>query len=224
MIPETLGPMKAAYYPQPVTIRGPEGPLEGLWADPGRGLDAAVICHPHPAHGGSMHSRVVHTVYRVLHAAGHPTLRFNFRGVGGSAGGYSGWNEERGDVAAAARYARERTRRRALWAAGFSFGAWVGLQWAVEDEGAGRFIALGLPVDHHTFEFLSRPPAPMLIVQGERDRYGSPAGVRALAERLRAHGPVEVRVVAGADHFFTGHHTALAAALRSGLGLTREGR
>jgi alpha/beta superfamily hydrolase len=64
----------------------------------------------------------------------------------------------------------------------------------------------------------------MLIVQGERDRYGSPAGVAALAERFRAHAPVDVRVVPGADHFFTGHLTALAGALRSGLGLAAEDR
>lgn len=224
MIPETLGPMKAANYPRPVIVQGPEGPLEGLWRDPGGGLAPVVICHPHPGQGGSMHSRVIHTVYRVLHASGHPTLRFNFRGVGGSAGHASGTDAETGDVAAAAAFARDRTGRRGLWVAGFSYGAWVGLRWAALDPGVERFVALGLPAGVDSFQFLARPPAPMLIVQGERDRFGSPAAVARLAERLRAHAPVEVRVVPGADHFFTGHLTALAGALRSGLGLGTEDR
>src|SRR5437868_12133690 len=98
-----------------VDIAGPIGRIEALWSDPGTGAAAAVIAHPHPAHGGSMHSKVVHTVHRVLDQAGHPTLRFNFRGVGRSEGEYSGWNAETGDFAAAASFARERTREKKLW-------------------------------------------------------------------------------------------------------------
>jgi len=206
-----------------VSCPGPEGPLEGLWSDPGKGLTPAVICHPHPAHGGSMHSKVVHTIYKVLHQAGHPTLRFNFRGVGQSAGSYSGWDGEVEDVAAAAAYARERTGSGPLWLAGFSFGSWVGSIWALRDGRVERFIGLGMPVstniDGRTFDYLDRPPAPMLIVQGSRDQYGSREAILALAERLRTKGTVEVRFVEGADHFFTGHLTQLADALRGGLGL-----
>jgi len=209
---------------EPVTFPGPEGALEGLWSDPGRGLAPAVVCHPHPAHGGSMHSKVVHTVYRVLEDAGHPTIRFNFRGVGRSQGTYSGWDGEVGDVAAAAAFARARTGTQALWLAGFSFGSWVGAKFALADGHVERFLALGIPVtaniDGRTFEFLDRAPAPMLLVQGARDQYGAREGVLALAERLRAAGgQVEVRFVENADHFFTGHLTQLAEALRDGLGL-----
>src|SRR5881628_2440988 len=130
----------------PVEFQGPAGRIEGLWSDPGRGLPAAVIAHPHPAHGGSMHSKVVYTVYKVLNGAGHPTLRFNFRGVGMSEGRYSGGDGEVGDAAAAAAYARARTGVAALWLAGFSFGSWVGAKWAVQDDHLERFIALGMPV------------------------------------------------------------------------------
>src|SRR5262245_38654372 len=190
-----------------VRFQGPEGVLEGLWSDPGRGLEPAVICHPHPGHGGSMHNKVVHTVYRVLEEAGHPTLRFNFRGVGASEGSECGWDGEVGDLAAAAAEARNRTAGRALWLAGFSFGSWIAAKWALQDSNVSRFIALGVPVskniDDRTFEFLDRPPAPMLIVQGERDRYGSREAVLALVERLAPRGRVDVRFVAGADHFFT---------------------
>jgi alpha/beta superfamily hydrolase len=206
-----------------VSFPGPEGSLEGLWSDPGGGRTPAVICHPHPAHGGTMHSKVVHTVYKVLHEAGHPTLRFNFRGAGKSEGNFSGWDGEVEDVAAAARYARERTGTGPLWLAGFSFGSWVGSMWALRDGQVERFIGLGMPastnIDGRTFDFLDRPPAPMLIVQGTRDQYGSRESIVALGERLRAKGSVEVRFVEGADHFFTGHLTQLAHALKDGLGL-----
>lgn len=206
-----------------VSFPGPEGSLEGLWSDPGGGRTPAVICHPHPAHGGTMHSKVVHTVYKVLHEAGHPTLRFNFRGAGKSEGNFSGWDGEVEDVAAAARYARERTGTGPLWLAGFSFGSWVGSMWALRDGQVEQFIGLGMPastnIDGRTFDFLDRPPAPMLIVQGTRDQYGSRDSIVALGERLRAKGSVEVRFVEGADHFFTGHLTQLAHALKDGLGL-----
>jgi len=169
-----------------------------------------------------MHSKVVHAVYRVLDGAGHPTLRFNFRGVGGSAGAYSGWNGEVGDVAAAAAYVRGRTGHNGIWVAGFSFGAWIGLQWAALNPGTERFIALGLAVGEHAFDFLERPPAPLLIVQGERDRYGSIPDVEALVKRLAPAGDVRLAVVAGADHFFTGRLRELHRALREGLGIPTE--
>jgi alpha/beta superfamily hydrolase len=204
-----------------VHFRGPAGALEGLWSDPDGGEAAAVICHPHPAHGGSMHSKVVHTVYRVLEERGHPTLRFNFRGVGLSEGAYEGWDAAVGDVAAAAAEARARSGRAALWLAGFSFGSYVGGRWAMGDSSVERFLGLGMPVsrniDGRTFDFLDRPPAPMLIVQGDRDQYGDREGVLALAERLRKAGRVTVRFVENADHFFTGRLAALADALRDGL-------
>ena len=221
---------------EPVIFRGPEGDLEGLWSDGAAaggaaagsaggaagGLPAAVICHPHPAHHGSMHSKVVHTVYRVLEDRGHPTLRFNFRGVGKSAGTYSGWDGEIGDLAAAAAYARQRAGGgQALWVAGFSFGSWIGLNFALSDPGVEMMIGLGLPasgnVDGRKFEFLDRVPWPFLIVQGDHDRYGSVADITALRDRLASLGRVELRIVAGSDHFFTGKIEALREALVDGL-------
>ena len=170
-----------------------------------------------------MHSKVVYTVFRVLHDAGHATLRFNFRGVGASAGSYSGWDGEVGDVAAAAAFARRETGVQRLWIAGFSFGSWVSSKWALGDANVERMILLGVPVDRNvddrSFDHLAHLPAPTLIIQGERDQYGSPEGVRRLVERLRTLGPVEARIVPGADHFFTGYLGPLEAALREGLGM-----
>ena len=214
---------------KPVQFEGAEGRIEGLWSDPGGGLSPAVICHPHPAHGGSMHSKVVHTVYRVLNHAGHPSIRFNFRGVGASQGSFSGWDGEVADVAAAAAFARAETGLTPVWLAGFSFGSWVGSKWALGEPAGGieRMILLGVPVDRNvddrSFEHLdaaAKLPAPILIVQGEKDQYGSPASVLALRDRLAARGTVEARIVEGADHFFTGKLHQLEAALKEGLGLS----
>jgi hypothetical protein len=159
----------------------------------------------------------------VLDQAGHPTLRFNFRGVGTSGGAYSGGEGEVSDVGAAAAFAREKTGLAALWLAGFSFGSYVGASWGLHDSNLERFIALGMPVskniDGRTFDFLDRPPAPMLIVQGDRDQYGSREDILALVARLERRGRVEARFVSDADHFFTGRLTELAATLRAGLGL-----
>lgn len=207
---------------KPVHFEGPAGRLEGLWSDPGGGLSPAVICHPHPAHGGSMHSKVVHTIYRVLSKAGHPSIRFNFRGVGASQGSFSGWDGEVGDVAAAAAFARAKTGMTPVWLAGFSFGSWVGSKWALGEPAGGveRMILLGVPVDRNVddrafdhLEAAARLPGPLLIVQGENDQYGSAASVIALRDRLAARGPVEARIVPGADHFFTGKLHQLEAAL-----------
>lgn len=211
------GSVPAARIVSAVDLTGPAGRLEALWSDPGAGSIPVVIGHPHPAYGGTMHSKVVHTIYRVLDHAGHPTIRFNFRGVGRSQGQFSGWNEEIGDFAAAAAFARERTGRKEIGGAGFSFGSWVGLQWALADPGVERFLALGLPVENHAFEFLDRLPWPLAIVQGERDVYGPPATLESYIEKWKRLGPVTHRIVRGADHFFTGKLAALAKALEEVL-------
>jgi alpha/beta superfamily hydrolase len=206
-----------------VLFPGPEGVLEGLWSEGAEGgsRPAAVVCHPHPAHHGSMHSKVVHTVYRVLEDGGHPTLRFNFRGVGKSEGAYSGSDGEVGDLAAAAAYARERSGRSEIWVAGFSFGSWIGLQYSLNDPNVRQVIGLGLPVtkniDGRTFSFLDRLPWPLLLVQGDRDQYGAAGDIEALRERLARAGRVVLRIVPDSDHFFTGRIEALREALRSGL-------
>jgi len=220
-----------------VLFPGPEGVVEGLWSDglerpaapsgggapgsPDLALPAAVLCHPHPAHHGSMHSKVVHTVFRSLEAGGHPTLRFNFRGVGKSAGSYSGWYGEVDDLAAAVSYARKRTGRSRLWVAGFSFGSWIALTYALRDPDVSQVIGLGLPVtaniDGRTFDFLDRLPWPLLLVQGDHDRYGSEADITALRDRLAALGRVTLRIVPRADHFFTGRIEGLRHALDDGL-------
>jgi alpha/beta superfamily hydrolase len=228
-----------------ILFPGPEGVVEGLWSDglhpsPGRrepgeaagssqaGLPAVVICHPHPAHHGSMHSKVVHTIYRVLEAAGHPTLRFNFRGVGRSDGSYSGWYGEVDDLAAAAAHVRERTGQRTIWAAGFSFGSWIALTHSMHDPDVAQVIGLGLPVtaniDGRTFDFNDRLPWPLLLVQGDQDRYGSVADIAALRDRLALLGRVALRIVPRADHFFTGRIDALREGLESGLAALASGR
>jgi len=125
------------------------------------------------------------------------------------------------DVAAAAAFVRRETGLTPIWLAGFSFGSWVGSKWALSDPHVERMILLGVPVDRNvddrSFEHLTKLPAPTLLIQGERDKYGSPESVTRLAERLRAFGKVEVRILPGADHFFTGKLGLLEEALKEGL-------
>ncbi|MEK7315986.1 MAG: alpha/beta family hydrolase [Candidatus Eisenbacteria bacterium] len=216
--------MTQARKVEAVLFSGPVGVLEGLWGKGsvgGAAIPAAIICHPHPAHRGSMHSKVVHTVYRVLEARGHPTLRFNFRGAGTSEGKYSGWDGEIGDLEAAAAYARGRMGSRPLWIAGFSFGSWIGLNFALRDPDVELMIGLGIPAsgnaDGRRFEFLDQVPWPFLMVQGDHDKYGSVDDIVALRDRLAPLGRVELRIVASADHFFTGKIEALREALNDGI-------
>src|SRR5512134_2144011 len=134
--------------PQPVTIDGPAGPLEGRVEDPKSDAAPAVVgvvCHPHPLHGGTMQNKVVHTLGRAMQELGAPTLRFNFRGVGRSAGRYDAGAGELEDALAACAWAREHWRCEALWLAGFSFGAAIALQ-AAGPVRPGRLVTVAPPV------------------------------------------------------------------------------
>ncbi len=119
----------AAPAEERVTFEGPAGPLEGALALPeGAPRAVAVLCHPHPLYDGTMHNKVVHTLARTFTAAGIAALRFNFRGVGDSAGAYDEGDGETEDALAAVAFAHDRTGDVPLWLAGFSFGASVALR------------------------------------------------------------------------------------------------
>ncbi len=186
-----------------VTFPGPAGPLEGLWKEaapdvPHRG--AAVFAHPHPLHGGTLHNKVVYRAAQALSRSGFDTLRFNFRGVGLSAGRYDEGRGEQDDFRAALDEA-ERTAGVPLAAGGFSFGSAVGLKAAAQDPRLATFIALGLPLATDSGREVPQPPlsVPSLFVVGENDTYGPP---EALARFLA--GSHRMVVIPGADHFFEG--------------------
>lgn len=192
-----------------VTIEGPVGRLEALLWAPANTTPpmAAVVCHPHPLHGGTMHNKVVYHAAKTLHHYGLAVLRFNFRGVGLSEGAYDEGRGETGDVRAALDYLAAEFPRAPLLAAGFSFGAAVGLRAGCQDARVIELIGLGFPVNDLDASYLRACAKPRLLLQGAADRYGSEKNWKALVAGFPAETAKNTQVVfiPGADHFFTGH-------------------
>jgi alpha/beta superfamily hydrolase len=190
--------------PQQAVIDGPAGPLEARVEDPSPGAApraVGVVCHPHPLYGGTMQNKVVHTLARSFEECGVPTLRFNFRGVGQSAGTYDGGPGELEDALAACGWARRHWNCEALWLAGFSFGAAVALQ-AAADARPGLLVTVAPPVGRIIVAPLARPDCRWLVVQGDKDELVDVAAVRSWVAGF--DDPPRLQVLAGAEHFFHG--------------------
>jgi alpha/beta superfamily hydrolase len=190
-------------------IQAPHGRLEAILKE-SRGADArgaALVLHPHPLHGGTMHNKVVFRTARGLEDAGLVTLRINFRGVGHSTGEHTGARGgEQEDARVALDYLAEKYPNLPVFVAGFSFGARVGLEVGARDVRVGFLVGVGTPVSiperEYDFSFLSECRKPLLLVHGERDEFGTVSDLRALAARLPPEARVRVRVIPGAGHFF----------------------
>ena len=175
----------------------------------------ALVCHPHPQYGGTLHNKVVFRVAKAALQAGLPALRFNFRGVGKSRGAFAGGVGERGDVRAALDYLQARFPEAPVCVMGFSFGAWVGLAVGTSDPRVGALVGLGVPVAAHEFSFLRGTSKPKLIIQGTRDEFGPCDQVEALYNSLAE--PKQIHWVQDADHFFTGQLAEVQAVVRQFL-------
>ncbi|HEX2711488.1 MAG TPA: alpha/beta family hydrolase [Candidatus Acidoferrales bacterium] len=192
-----------------VFLAGPAGRLEAsLWTSPLAAPPfAALVCHPHPLYGGTMHNKVVFHVARTLHRLGASVLRFNFRGAGLSEGTHDNGRGESDDVRAALGFLAEQFPNRPLLLAGFSFGMWVGLRVGCADARVAELVGLGLPANDRDLSFLRTCPKPKLIIQGERDQFGARQTVEALFAAEPA-GPepnqTKLVLVREADHFFAG--------------------
>jgi alpha/beta superfamily hydrolase len=197
--------MNMPHHSRNLFLPGPAGQLEAiLWTPPAHHPSpfAAVVCHPHPLFGGTMHNKVVYQAAKSLSALGLPVLRFNFRGTGLSAGQHDRGIGERGDVRAALDFLDAQFPDAELLVAGFSFGSMVGLRIGCEDNRVVRLIGLGLPVNNSDFSFLRECAKPKLFVHGEHDEHGALARVRELFATLP--GENLLVDVPGADHFFAG--------------------
>ena len=208
--------MSTAHDSRNFFLEGPAGRLEAiLWtpAAVARPSLAAVVCHPHPLFGGTMHNKVVYQTAKSLDALGIPVLRFNFRGAGLSAGEHDRGRGEQDDVRAALDFLTTEFPGVPLLVAGFSFGSLVGLRVGCEDPRVSHLISLGLPVNNFDFSFLSHCGKPKLSVQGSNDEYGAAGQVKALVSSLP--GENHLVVVDGADHFFAGKLGQLDAAINT---------
>jgi uncharacterized protein len=196
-------------------IAAPHGRLEAVLRVPeGRPRGAAVLCHPHPLQGGTMHTKAVFRAAQALNEAGVVVLRFNFRGVGRSTGSFDGGVGEREDVRTAVDWLSNRHPELPLLAGGFSFGSGVAFSWGAEDDRIVALLGLGLPVEMTDYEFgyLAEVDKPVLVVQGEHDEFGAAARVAELVRGLGEH--VTLIAIRGADHFFTDRLDELREAIR----------
>jgi uncharacterized protein len=199
---------------EPVALVGSAGALEAVAETPvGVSNPPAfmVICHPHPLHGGTMTNKVVTTLARTAHELGVPTLRFNFRGVGASAGGFDEGRGETDDALAAVAWGRERWPDAELWLGGFSFGGFVALK-ACTTRGVGRVarlvtVAPALGRNFGSARDISVPNCSWLIVLGDADEVVDPNVTIDWAELLEP--PPELVVLPGVGHFFHGQLAAL---------------
>jgi alpha/beta superfamily hydrolase len=214
---ESLSPLAyslmADVFHRSFFIDGPAGHLEAmLWtvanADPGL---VAVVCHPHPLFGGTMHNKVVFQAAKAIHRRGIPVLRFNFRGAGLSEGVHDKGRGEQDDVRAALDYLAREFPGRPILLAGFSFGAWVGLRVGCEDARVTKLIGLGIPVNDSDLSYLRACTKAKLIIQGGKDEFGSRENVEALFATMPE--PKSLVFVDGADHFFAGKLDRVAAAI-----------
>jgi alpha/beta superfamily hydrolase len=193
-------------------VPGPVGRLEALYGAPARAPKAAAIaCHPHPLHGGTMKNTAVFRLARGLQRAGVAVLRFNFRGVEHSDGEHDGTGGEELDAAAGLDWLEARHPGLELWAAGFSFGARTALGLAMRDGRVRRVALVALPVLRFDCSAIESVRQPTLLVMGARDEFGN-AGDLARLHRLPPAARVEE--IAGADHFFRGHTPELEDAVR----------
>ncbi|MBX3704152.1 MAG: hypothetical protein KF822_10280 [Steroidobacteraceae bacterium] len=193
-----------------LVLRGGAGPIEALLERPqgARGDTVAICCHPHPLYGGTMQNKVVHTLARAVQDAGVVSLRFNFRGVGGSGGAHDNGEGESGDAAFLADWLRHERGYRVLWSLGFSFGAYVAFRLATL-AGAGLLVTVAPPVQRFDFTRLAVPACPWLVVQGDRDELVNHESVLGWTRTL-SPAP-EARILAGAEHFFHGRLTEMRA-------------
>ena len=191
---------------QSLFLAGPVGKLEALLnAGAPDAPFVALVCHPHPLHGGTMHNKVVFHAAKALNGFGLPVLRFNFRGTGLSEGAHAEGRGERDDIRAALEWLDDKYSRPIIFA-GFSFGAATGLKACCADSRVVGLIALGTPLAVeerlYTYSYLSTCTKPKLMVSGDHDQFAPTANLREIF--ALAAEPKELVLVENVDHFFEG--------------------
>jgi alpha/beta superfamily hydrolase len=193
-------------------FEGPAGQIEAILKEPATAVTrAAIVCHPHPLFGGTMHNKVVYRMARAFQDAGFAALRFNFRGAGRSHGLHDQGRGEEDDLRAAIKFMGQKYPGAEMWVAGFSFGSAVMLRAACGDPSIRALVAAGAPVSKYDFSHVINCGKPKLFVQGSLDEFGSKEDLERFVARLSE--PKALKVIEGADHFFEGHLPELAQAV-----------
>jgi alpha/beta superfamily hydrolase len=214
-------------------IPGPAGSLEALLEEPppARGVNAdglvergqadglraaVVLAHPHPQYGGTMHSKVIFQSAKAMIRIGCAVLRFNFRGVGTSAGSFDNGTGEQDDFRAALDFMHEHYPGVPLWSVGMSFGAWISLSVGAADPRVSTLVGIAPPLSRYDFEAVRVSGKPKFFLQGERDELCPLKDMQAFY--ARAADPKELVVIDAADHLFDGKLVELSEAIEGLLG------
>lgn len=207
---------------QRIQLAGPAGVLEAIAAAPKPGVNEAgivsIVCHPHSLMGGTMDNKVVHTVARGRRDSGHRVVRFNFRGVAGSAGEFDHGIGESDDLLAVIDWVRALRPQDRIWLAGFSFGSFVAARTCE------RAIALGAPIDHllliapavvnYSFDQLTRFSVPLQLIYGDADEVVDPDEIQRWFDGVSSEK--SVHCLEGAGHFFHGRLTEVKGLVQTG--------
>jgi alpha/beta superfamily hydrolase len=195
-------------------FEGPAGRIEAILKEAASPVTrVAIVCHPHPLFGGTMHNKVVFRIARAFHDAGFAVLRFNFRGTGLSQGEHDEGRGEQEDLRAAMNFIEQKFPDAELWLAGFSFGSMVMLRAAACDERVRAIVAAGVPVSRYDFSEVVYCHKPKLFVQGALDQFGSVEDLKRFFSALDE--PKTLKIIEGADHFFEGRLEELMQAVSS---------
>ena len=195
-------------------IPASHGALEAILKEPdGEPAGVALVCHPHPLGGGTMHNKVVYRAAAGLAEAGLVTLRFNFRGVGASTGAHDDGLGEKQDVKDALRFLIEDYPNQPITFAGFSFGSRFGIEAIMDDDRITRLISIGTPVDKYDFSFLKNNRKPILFVHGDQDEFGSIENLNALVSHVAENADAKLIVFQNCGHFFDNHLGELKTAI-----------
>jgi alpha/beta superfamily hydrolase len=200
-------------------IAGPAGSLEALLNEPDAAVPpkaAVVFAHPHPQHGGTMHTKGAYQSAKALARIGCAVLRFNFRGVGRSAGAFDEGAGEREDFRAALDEMARRYPAAPLWAAGMSFGAWIGLTVGAEDPRVSLLLGVAVPVNRYDYGVVARSDKPKFFIHGELDELCSEKQIREFY--AGAADPKELVIVDSSNHLFEGRVSLVGDAIEDLLG------
>jgi len=193
-------------------IAGPAGPLEALLDVPeGEPRAVAVFGHPHPLHGGTMHTKALYQAAKAMPRIGVASLRINFRGVGSSAGVFDAGLGEKEDFRAATAFAAERFPGLPIWACGMSFGSWIAMTVGVEDPRVALLFGIAPPVDRYDFDVLKTSTLPKFILHGESDELISIKEIRKFYAQIPE--PKELVTIEDANHLFEGKTSLVGEAV-----------
>lgn len=210
-----------------VIFNGPCGRLEGRYShSKTKNAPLALILHPSPEHGGTMNNKLTYMMFQAFVERGFSTLRFNFRGVGRSQGVFDRGEGELSDAAAALDWMQEINKNAPyVWIAGFSFGAWIGMQLLMRRPEARGFISVAPPANVQDFSFLAPCPTSGLFLQGTKDDVVPEDSVANLVDKIQMQKGISIdyRAVDGANHFFHGHTDIMVEHIHDHLNKAEDG-